>query len=275
MANWDVFFYTRGFPSMDTERSMRHVSKLLTHPITIASTLHQSSPFKVGKELTPEGLRSIAALRTTLYPREELAKDGVTLLPTDTIRIFLVGARAEASLPPHIWLQLAHLFPQTPFHIHFIGPDAIPSKGVPNKPFSTSLDARLTFTYDPSFYHQYHERIGGTTHFDPYRDVFFLFSPGFAHPLTRNGWRSSVANMLETKCAVFVTGFDEEDMKGDMAAFEKSHEEFDWILKPGENVFRSLKRDVNLEDLRHQIFANWGIWGVRGKRYEVTQPDEE
>lgn len=62
MANWDIFFYTRGFPSMDTDRSMRHVSKLLTYPITIASTFHLSSPLKVDKELTPEGLRSIAGM---------------------------------------------------------------------------------------------------------------------------------------------------------------------------------------------------------------------
>lgn len=60
MANWDVFFYTRSFPSMDSDRSMRHVSKLLTYPITIASVLHQSCPYKLGKEITSEGMRSIS-----------------------------------------------------------------------------------------------------------------------------------------------------------------------------------------------------------------------
>lgn len=60
MANWDVFFYTRSFPSMDSDRSMRHVSKLLTYPMTIASILHQSSPYKYGEQVTAEGMRSIA-----------------------------------------------------------------------------------------------------------------------------------------------------------------------------------------------------------------------
>ncbi len=60
MANWDVFFYTRSFPSMDSDRSMRHVSKLLTYPLTIASVLHQSSPYKYGEHITSEGMRSIA-----------------------------------------------------------------------------------------------------------------------------------------------------------------------------------------------------------------------
>lgn len=60
MANWDVLFYTRSFPSMDSDRSIRHVSKLLTYPITIASVLHQSSPYKYGDQITAEGMRSIA-----------------------------------------------------------------------------------------------------------------------------------------------------------------------------------------------------------------------
>jgi splicing suppressor protein 51 len=65
MANWDVFFYTRSFPSMDSDRSMRHVSKLLTYPITIGSVLHESSPYK--KQVTPEGLRSLAGIYDTRY----------------------------------------------------------------------------------------------------------------------------------------------------------------------------------------------------------------
>lgn len=203
----------------------------------------------------------------------------MTFLPTDTLRIYIIGARAEASLPPHIWLQLAHLFPQTPFHVYFIGPEAIPARevptGEPGEPFSTSLDTRLTFTYDPSLYHDYHDRLGGANSFDPYRDVFFLFSPGFAQPPARDVWQPSVARLLETKCAVFATGFDEEDVNRDIKAFEQYQMEYDWILKPGENRFRSLKRDVNLEDVRQQIFANWGIWGFRGKRYEVTHEETE
>lgn len=60
MGNWDVFLYTRGFPSVDTERSRRHVSKLLTYPITIASILHDNSPYTLrNQRLLPEGLRSL------------------------------------------------------------------------------------------------------------------------------------------------------------------------------------------------------------------------
>jgi len=268
MANWDVFFYTRSFPSMDSDRNMRHVSKLLTYPITIGSVLHESSPYK--KQVTPEGLRSLAAIRSILYPKVILAKDGVTMLKTETVNLYLLGARAESTLPPHIWLQLSHLFPQTPFHIHFIGPDTLP----PNRePYTTFLNDRLTFTYDNAMYHDYHEKIGS---FDPYRDIYFLFAPGIGHPDSREAWKPSIAKALDTKCAMFITGFDQSDVQTDVKAVEEDHgEDFDWILKPTENHFKSLKHDINLQDLTQAIFANWGIWGIRGKRYEVTHNQED
>jgi splicing suppressor protein 51 len=60
-ANWDVFWYTRGYPSMNTERSRRHSSKLLTYPMTIGSVVHQFSGLTVSNQrLTSEGSRSLA-----------------------------------------------------------------------------------------------------------------------------------------------------------------------------------------------------------------------
>lgn len=46
---------------MDTERSRRHASKILTYPITIGSVLHQYSNLTLSNQrLTPEGSRSLA-----------------------------------------------------------------------------------------------------------------------------------------------------------------------------------------------------------------------
>ena len=46
---------------MDTERSRRHASKLLTYPITIGGTVHQHSGLTLSNQrLTPEGSRSLA-----------------------------------------------------------------------------------------------------------------------------------------------------------------------------------------------------------------------
>ena len=60
-ANWDTLWYTRGFPSMDAERSRRHASRVLTYPLTIGSVLHQHSSLTLNNQrLTPEGSRSLA-----------------------------------------------------------------------------------------------------------------------------------------------------------------------------------------------------------------------
>lgn len=69
MGNWDVFFYTRGFPSINSDRSRRHVSKLLTYPSTIASVLHENSPYSLrNQRLTGEGLRSLTGKAQALDP---------------------------------------------------------------------------------------------------------------------------------------------------------------------------------------------------------------
>src|SRR6266403_3075095 len=67
-SNWDVFWYTRNFPSMETDRSRRHASKLLTYPVTIGSVIHQYSALTLGNQrLTPEGSRSLAGGCTNIY----------------------------------------------------------------------------------------------------------------------------------------------------------------------------------------------------------------
>lgn len=62
MSNWDTFLYTRDFPAIDDQRSMRQVTRLLTYPLTIASVLHELSPYNLrkGGRLTNEGLRSFS-----------------------------------------------------------------------------------------------------------------------------------------------------------------------------------------------------------------------
>jgi splicing suppressor protein 51 len=53
---------------MDTDRSRRHASKLLTYPVTIGSVIHQYSALTLGNQrLTPEGSRSLAGEYTNGY----------------------------------------------------------------------------------------------------------------------------------------------------------------------------------------------------------------
>ncbi|KAH8106760.1 zinc-finger of mitochondrial splicing suppressor 51-domain-containing protein [Cristinia sonorae] len=145
-ANWDVFWYTRGFPSMDTERSRRHASKLLTYPLTIGSVLHQHSGLTLSNQrVTPEGSRSLAALRTTLHVPPGAPETEEAAADKPQMRIFILGARAESSLPPHVWEQLCMVFPSALFHLYFIGPQV----SLP-KPPGTSAPPSSTSSSQPS-----------------------------------------------------------------------------------------------------------------------------
>jgi mitochondrial splicing suppressor protein 51 len=59
MSSWDVYFYTRGHQSIESERSRRHASKLMSFPMTVGGVLHENSPYTTrNRRMTREGLRS-------------------------------------------------------------------------------------------------------------------------------------------------------------------------------------------------------------------------
>jgi splicing suppressor protein 51 len=154
-ASWDLFLYTRAFPSMDSDRSLRHVSKLLTFPITIASVLHELSPYKVGKDLTSEGLRSLAALRMTLYPQTLSAKEDLTPTSNEALRVFYRRralqsyASCSCVVSTLIYISKGH------------GP--IPlcwSESTPpnhTEPFQVAALNTMSLKFNDTLYHDYHE----------------------------------------------------------------------------------------------------------------------
>ncbi|KAJ9118199.1 hypothetical protein QFC22_004103 [Naganishia vaughanmartiniae] len=367
LASWDSFFYTRNFKSVDGEREQRHVSKLLTYPITVAGVLHRLGPFasgktgtgKEGSRLTSEGQRSMAALHTSLHPPMGATPSANTRNAQIPIRLFILGARAESSLPPHVWDQLGHLFPFTRFEVFFVGPQAAlpappPSRnpqqqqqqppvddtdslagapsapadientrrgiyspptpaansettarahkldtteyGVPSYTLHTSETIKLTTLR--AKYEDVHAQFGP---FDPYTDVFFGFCPGlgFPSPSVRGKtqaeveWRETLEKVLTTKCALFLTGFSPRDVERDVRSLQTPSPatpspdvasdattdalpplEYDTILEPGPNPFASLKWEAGDFDPRVLVRVNWGVWGIRGKRYEVGQRGE-
>jgi splicing suppressor protein 51 len=145
------------------------------------------------------------------------------------MRIFILGARAESSLPPHIWLQLTFLFPNTYFHIFMIGPQvSLPSSstlssggatkskalyepptpsqakdvsrsrdeyGQYGVPSSTQvISTSLTITSLRASYSDVHPHFG---RLDPYTDMFFAFCPGFGFPSPSSPPLSQIASPTE------------------------------------------------------------------------------
>ena len=57
-------------------------------------------------------------------------------------------------------------------------------------------------------------------------------------------------------------------MDRDRSWIEKTmNGEYDLLMEPGENRFRSLRWDLNDLNPSDVTCGNWGIWAFRGKRY--------
>lgn len=235
------------------------------------------------------------------------------------LRLFILGARAESSLPSHVWNQLSLLFPSATLQIHMIGPEvSLPKVSIPEhehqttsnvqsaaediksmsvwKPtiqelkmekytrneiatygvpsYTSPINDQLSIGAVRSPYQDIHNQFGP---FDPYTDVFFAFQPGFGFPsqhtpgvtqiMSQSEWGNVIPLILETKCALFVTGFSPEDVERDVRSLEGVpgvSGEFDWILTPGDNPFKSERWEVAEFDPRLMVRTNWGIWGIRG-----------
>ncbi|KAK5138498.1 hypothetical protein LTR08_000084 [Meristemomyces frigidus] len=284
LTNWDTLLYSREFSAVDDERSMRQVTRLLTYPITIGSVLHELSPYNLSNQLQPEGLRSLSALRYTLHPpRTGAGLDIKGLRPNPPpIRLFILGARAESSLPRDVWLQLAHLFPRSTFHLILIGPESMSNRDAefplpertPQNPYGAVVEARgLGGQIKISTYVEYYHTLHEAQHFhpfDPYFDCFVLFHPGLGHPSSSHEWAATLPQLLETKVPILCTGYSQFDMERDIE-WVRTHSqgEADLILKPGENRFRSLRWDLSDSDPGDVSCGNFGVWGFRGKRYEA------
>jgi splicing suppressor protein 51 len=202
------------------------------------------------------------------------------------IRIFILGARAESSLPRAVWVQLTHCFPRSSFHIIFIGPEAMANRErefpLPPRtdvnPYGGVVEDRITknikITTFVEYYHTMHEAQYFAP-FDPYFDVFMLFHPGLGHPASSHEWAETIPQLLETKCPIICTGYTEWDMERDRDWVEKQvGGEMDVLLEPGENIFRSLRWDLNDLDPADVSCGNWGLWAFRGKRYEAMNRED-
>ncbi|KAM5351362.1 hypothetical protein ACJ41O_004085 [Fusarium nematophilum] len=287
MTNWDTFMYTREFDAVNSDRSMRQITRLLTYPVTIGSVLHELSPYSIkegGERLTAEGLKSFSALRYNLHPPKSGRGYGINQLRPEPppVRLFILGARAESSLPRPAWVQLAHMFPESRLHLIFVGPESMANRDdefplperTPSNPFGAVIEDRVWYKMKISTIVDYYHTIHKTQHFapyDPYFDCFVLFHPGLGHPASSHEWEETLPLLLETKVPIISTGYTQFDMERDVEwVNKKSNGEFDILLKPGENIFRSLRWDLNDMDPQDVSCGNWGVWAFRGKRYETT-----
>ena len=78
--------------------------------------------------------------------------------------------------------------------------------------------------------------------------------------------------LLDTKCAIFHTGFNEADILNDIDAIQKTYgKEIDVLMEPVKNVFGSTKWELNDLDPQQVYQFNMYIAGFRGKRYHAIK----
>ena len=177
------------------------------------------------------------------------------------------------------------MFPRATFHLIFIGPESmanrdaefpLPERTAEN-PFGAVVEDRLSHQLKISTIVDYFHTVYQTGQFapyDPYFDCFMLFHPGLGHPASSHEWEQTLPALLETKIPIICTGYTEHDMQRDRSwVAEKANGEYDLLMEPGENIFRSWRWDLNDLDPTDISCGNWGVWAFRGKRYETTSKD--
>lgn len=281
VGSWDSFFYTRDFNPMNTEFNLAAATKVLTYPITIASLMHQYSPYQMEPKgpVTLEGIRSSAALKYSLYSTAQ-SKDSEVNFKDRPMRIFIVGAKMEAMLPGYVWKQFGYLFPDTKFEIHLIGPHShfdadaknfTPSDRPYGRPIVTGYDEQIVIHHHTKYFHEVYD-TGDLFPFDPYLDCFFLFHPGF-RTADEIHWDKSLKGLLESKCAVYVTGYHGKDLERELTWLESHplYEETDILMRPTENIFGSTKLDLVDANPTETFQANHDMFAFRGKRYHAIR----
>lgn len=272
LANWDTYFYTRGFLSMDTEFQLAVVTKMLSFPMTIASVVHQFSPYflKPKGPLHVEGLKSLAALRYSLYPQYRLST-----YRDRPMRLFLLNARSESLLPPHVWKELTYLFPGVTFELHFVGPQSYFDREkkqylVSDRPIVKRIDDTLCFVYHTHDFNVMHE-AGDFFPYDPYLDLFVAYHPQFTEPDVEEMWHKTIKGLLESKCPVFVTGFHEANLNKNFDYLvENFNDDMDIIFDREKNLFGSTKWELNDLNPQEVFQYNQRLFGIRGKRYHAV-----
>lgn len=274
--NWDTYLYTRHFFSMDTEFQMAVVTKMLTFPVTIASILNQFSPYFLQPKgpLHMEGLKLLAALRYTLYPENRASS-----IKQRPIRIFLLNARSESLLPPHVWKELSYLFPEVGFELHFVGPQCLFDREkkkfiVKDTPVVKRLDDSMCFYFHTQDFHVLH-KAQDFFPYDPYQDIFFCFHPRYASEELEETWKKALPGLLESKCAVFSTGYHKQNIDRDFNWVTKNFgKDLDVLLDRTKNVYGSTKWELN--DLNPQEVFQFNQWlfGFRGKRYHAVNTNQ-
>eukprot|EP00592_Proboscia_alata_P006493 CAMPEP_0194357064 /NCGR_PEP_ID=MMETSP0174-20130528/4603_1 /TAXON_ID=216777 /ORGANISM="Proboscia alata, Strain PI-D3" /LENGTH=227 /DNA_ID=CAMNT_0039126933 /DNA_START=544 /DNA_END=1227 /DNA_ORIENTATION=+ len=155
-----------------------------------------------------------------------------------SIRICVVGARAEATLPSIYWNELLLAIPEEVINlisIDFVGPDV--PRGLKPRQFTIGGNKKkktIKFTFY-SKHLQKHTSMNGT---EKLWDAFVLFNPGLGHPNLEAGWIDTLQFILNYKRGVPVlfTAYNSIDAERDHNIIREAVSNIDNLSKPRHNL---------------------------------------
>ena len=162
------------------------VSKLLTYPLTVA---------RHARHLAGEAVKR---------------NDGDVSKP---VRLAVVGARAESTLPSLFWQQLG-IVTGLRWELTFIGPQTGPPGGPPH--LAPGTEPMVTFSHKFGMYHECFSMSDL-----PY-DGFCLFNSGIGHPKEGLNWEHTITMLQreQGKPALF-TSFNMKDFERDQVVLKR------------------------------------------------------
>lgn len=198
----------------------------------------------------------------------------------EELRVTVLGARAESSLPMQWWRHVLFLNPTVKrLSIRFIGPGL----GVANNQRDISSQwkwttgcgnsSQLNLFVDPS-----HDSCVLHEHHDAHQlllqsHIFVLYNPGLGSSFLKSAWRPTVEMLLSSKKPILCTALSNSDLNNDVTALQDIAarrsddqdigESFEMLLEPQKNPFLSTL--VRQDEANQPIQTNQFVYIFRSK----------
>jgi hypothetical protein len=175
--------------------ALRIMSHMLTFPLTLAYALQQ--------------LHSRSLLNNS---------SSSSSAPSAGLNIVCIGARAEASLPVHLWTEAVlacNGILGSSSSLSFIGPELqLPQSFLNSSSLQHTVqhnDTALTLQWQKQLYHAAESSL----HNAHSAEVYVLYNPGLGHPALSSSWSATIDAVISSGKLIILTGHSELDAARD------------------------------------------------------------
>jgi len=193
------------------------------------------------------------------YLKKLLRDDEISPLCGEGARdacIFVVGARAESTMPHELWGILKDAFPALSFQIHLIGPQVNAAAHSALVRTSRRVEGISIMAWKQPFERFWGENENkGCSMLQP--DLVVLFNPGLGHSIQGKDWALGFRSIAGLGAPILITSFDKVDHDGDLKFVEtRSKVAARWVYRFEDNPFKNLKHEMHNQDHGRVINTN-------------------